>query len=323
MTDSPRILAFDLSALRVFLAVGEGGSMTAAARHLGLTQPAISQTVARLEQRFGAILVDRAARPMVLTPAGERLAERARRLLDDAESLQASVREVADATLPTLRIGLIDSFAGTAGPSLIKGLRNDARHVSVWSGISPNLADDLLRRRLDIIVTTDPLENRGGLDRRSLMREPFVMVVPRRMAGAGAPARLADVARHLPLVRYSERSVIGAQIESYLDGLGIDIARTLEFDGTDSVFAMVDAGLGWAITTPLCLIHGGGRDGGLVPFPLPGPSLSRSLYVLCREGEMAALSERVRRQGREILARLVAGPLRNLAPWAEDDIKLA
>jgi DNA-binding transcriptional LysR family regulator len=323
MTDDTRTLAFDLSSLRVFLAVGEGGSMTSAARHLGLTQPAVSQTVARLEKRFGAALVDRAARPMALTPAGDKLAERARRLLDDAENLQASVREVADATLPTLRIGLIDSFAGTAGPDLIKGLRNDARHVSVWSGISPNLADDLLRRRLDIIVTTDPLDNRAGLDRRPLMREPFVLVVPRRMADAGAPARLEDLARHLPFVRYSQRSLIGAQIESYLDGLGADIAKTLEFDGTDSVFAMVDAGLGWAITTPLCLIHGAGRDSGLVPFPLPGPPLSRDLYVLCREGEMAALSERVRRRGRDILADLVAGSLRHLAPWAEDEIKFA
>ena len=65
MTDDTRTLAFDLSSLRVFLAVGEGGSMTSAARHLGLTQPAVSQTVARLEKRFGAALVDRASNDSV------------------------------------------------------------------------------------------------------------------------------------------------------------------------------------------------------------------------------------------------------------------
>jgi DNA-binding transcriptional LysR family regulator len=93
-------LAFDLASLRVFLAVAEAGSMTAASHTLGLSQPAVSQSIARLESRFGAALVDRLARPMTPTTAGAELIVRARHLLDEAESLQTSVREAADSTLP-------------------------------------------------------------------------------------------------------------------------------------------------------------------------------------------------------------------------------
>lgn len=323
MPEQASSLAFDLSSLQVFLAVGDAGSMTRAAQAMGMSQPAVSQSIARLEERLGAVLIDRQARPMVLTAAGEELTSRGRRLLDDAATVQTSVRDVAGSALPSLRIGLIDSFAGTAGPGLIRILRGDARHVSVWSGISPSLTDDLLRRRLDIIIITDPLDNRAGLEHRPLMREPFILVIPRRMAHGGPPRRLEDLARHVPFVRYSQRSRIGAQIEAYLDGLGLDVPRSLEFDGTDSVFAMVDGGLGWAITTPLCLIHGVGRGDGIANFPLPGPALTRGLFVLCREGEMSGLAERVQREARTVLSDLVTQRLHELASWAEKDIEFA
>lgn len=311
-------LAFDLRTLNVFLAVGEAGSMTVAARALAMTQPAVSQIVRRLEGDLGTLLFDRAIRPFRLTPAGEELRGRARALLGEAERLQAAVRDVADATLPLFRIGLIDSFAVTVGPPLIKALRNYARNLSVWSGISPSLGDDLLHRKLDFIVTTDPMENLGGLEAHRLMCEPFLLVVPASMAEAVSDFRLEALARNHSFVRYSVRSFIGAQIERHLDRLGIEVPLTLEFDGTESVFAMVSAGIGWAITTPLCLIHGGVNDAALKAVPLPGPSLTRTLYLLCREGEFGSLPARIAGHARDILSQLVENDIRAIAPWAED-----
>ena len=310
-------LAFDLRALEVFLAVAAGGSMTAAARELGMTQPAISQVIGRLEGELGAALFDRAMRPLRLTPAGGEMEGRARRLLGEAERVQAAVREAAGATLPQVRIGMVDSFAATAGPQVIKDLRGYARYLLVWSGISPSLGDALLHRNLDFIVTTDAMENLGGLECHRLVREPYLLLLPARMAGSMPEVRLEDLARNHPFVRYSARSLIGTQIERHLRRLNLDIPQTLEFDGTEAVFAMVSAGIGWAITTPLCLIHGFRPDSGLEALPLPGPSLSRTLYLLGREGEFASLPARIAGHARDTLRTMMSHDLRPIAPWAE------
>ncbi len=309
-------LDFDLAALRVFLAVFESGGMSAAARRLGMTQSAVSQSVARLEAGFGMALFERASRPLQPTAAGLDLAAGARRLLTEGERLQAAVREAAGAALPAVRIGLIDSFAATVGPSLVRKLRNHAERLTVWSGISPNLGDDLVNRRLDFIVSSDPMKGRKGLARRRLLVEPFLLVLPRRMASAIDEVRLEDLARNHAFIRYSGRSLIGAQIERHLEDLQVQVPQSLEFDGTDPVFAMVSGGIGWAITTPLCLVHGRALAGELSAVPLPGPAMSRSLYLVFRRGETGKLPRRIIVDAEAILGEMVAKDVLALAPWA-------
>ncbi len=313
-------LGFDLKALGVFLVVVESGSMTTAADSLGITQPAVTKIVARLEADLGAPLLERRVRPFRPTPAGQELVDRARALLAQAEQLQASVREIGDATLPAVRIGLIDSFAATAGPGLIGAMRNYAKNFTVWSGISPNLGDDLIRRKLDFVISTDPMTTLGGIERHRIMREPFLLVLPNRMAAAIREPQLDELARNHPFVRYSVRSLIGTQIERYLQQGGIAAPESLEFDGTEAVFAMVSAGLGWAITTPLCLIHGYAHMPELTAMPLPGHSLSRTLYLIAREGETGGLPKRIAADARAAAQALVDEKVRTIAPWAADEI---
>jgi len=313
-------LAFDLKSLTVFLAVVDSGSMTSASELLGMSQPAVTKIIRRLEAEFGASLVERRVRPYRPTPAGLELMNRARELLAQAEALQASVRDIGEATLPVVRIGLIDSFAATAGPGLIRLMRNYAKNLTVWSGISPNLGDDLIRRKLDFIISTDPMTALGGVERHRVMQEQYLLVLPNRMAASIREPNLEDLARNHPFVRYSVRSLIGAQIERYLQQGGITIPESLEFDGTEAVFAMVSAGLGWAITTPLCLIHGFGHMSSLTALPLPGRSLSRTLYMVAREGEFGTLPRRITDDARQIAGQLIADKLQSIAPWAAADM---
>ncbi|NQV45197.1 MAG: LysR family transcriptional regulator [Rhodospirillales bacterium] len=309
-------LAFDLKSLTVFLAVVDNGSMTAASEQLGMSQPAVTKTIRRLETELGASLIERRVRPYRPTPAGLELMNRARDLLAQAETLQASVRDIGEATLPVVRIGLIDSFAATAGPGLIRLMRNYAKNLTVWSGLSPNLGDDLIRRKLDFIISTDPMTALGGVERHRIMQEQYLLVLPNRIAASIKEPNLEDLARSHPFVRYSVRSLIGAQIERYLQQGGITIPESLEFDGTEAVFAMVSAGLGWAITTPLCLIHGFGHMSSLTALPLPGRSLSRTLYMVAREGEFGTLPKRITKDARQTAEQLIADKLQSIAPWA-------
>ncbi len=322
MSLHPGHLVVDLKALGVFLVVAEYGSMTTAAANLDMSQSAVSKVIRKLEDDLEVELLERTERPFRVTEAGRELEIQAQDLLDRAERLQTSVRERGDAPLPMVRIGLIDSFVATAGPGLVRAMRKYARNFTVWSGISKNLKSDLISRKLDYVITTDPMTSVGGLQRHVVMREPFLLVLPRRMADAIAEPNLADLARNHPYVRYSARSLIGEQIERHLQQNGVTLPDTLEFDGTEAVFAMVAAGLGWTISTPLCLIHGFSLLTSLAALPLPGRPMSRTLYLLAHEDRANTLSVRITEDARIIAQKLVDEKMRPLIPWAADKITI-
>ncbi len=310
-------LAFGLRVLEIFVAVGETGSMTEAGRKLGLTQSAVSQAVRQLERDAGSALLDRRRRPLRLTPVGQVLSRSACQLLADAERLGSTVREAADAALPHIRIGLTDSFAATVGPALIKALRGYVEQLSVWSGISTTLGEGLAERKLDLVVTGDPLDRIASLERCRIAREPYLLILPTRMARAMPDAGLAELARNHALIRYSARSATGIEIDRYLERLRIGAPRRLEFDGSEVVFSMVSAGIGWAITTPLCLLQGRTHLSGVTARALPGPVLSRQLHLVWRRGELADLPARIAGLSGEVLTGYAADEFRRLAPGIE------
>jgi len=302
--------------MKIFTAVAETGSMTGSARRLGMTQSAVSQAIVRLEEQIGTQLIDRSRRPLRLTPAGDVLLAGSTELAAAAATLREQVRAAGEGRLSNFRVGLVDSFAATAGPPLIRALRRHADRISVWSGITPNLLDDLMADRLDLIIVTETRAPPGTAWRR-LLTEPFLMVLPAALAERAPAPRIADLARNHPMVRYSIRSHIGLQVEKILKDNGAEAPRSLEFDGTDSVLPMVAAGLGWGVSTPLCMVHGRqhARNVALVPITDPAPTRTLSLVSKGKEtDEVACVAET---EIRTILQKMVAGPVRAMAPWAE------
>ncbi|MEQ8355892.1 MAG: LysR family transcriptional regulator [Kiloniellaceae bacterium] len=305
----------DFATLRVFVVAGGERSMQRAALSLGISQPAVSQAIQRLEQGLGVRLIDRTVRPFKLTAAGDVLMLRGEALLSELERLKVEVQDAGDALASSLRVGLMDSFATTVGPLLVRNLRNYADRISLWSGVSPGLGDDLLRRNLDLIVASDPMYGLGGLDRSALLEEPFVLALPASLRETDG-ADLQSLVHGLAFVRYSVRSFMGQQIEQYLRRIGFSVLPKLEFNSTEPVYSMVAAGLGWAITTPLCLAQAGfHRNAGVRIAPLPGEQLKREVYVLTREGEFAELAQRVAVFSREALRQLVVDEFAPTMPW--------
>src|SRR5271156_2308766 len=91
-------LPCELRSLEVFLNVCDSGTMSAAARALGLTQSAVSQTINELEQRVKTSLFDRNVRPLGLTVSGVLLRQRASALLTDARQIAAFARRAPQQT---------------------------------------------------------------------------------------------------------------------------------------------------------------------------------------------------------------------------------
>ncbi|MBB1160367.1 LysR family transcriptional regulator [Aquariibacter albus] len=313
----------DLRTLEAFVCVCESGSMAAAAVRLGLSQSAISQSIRGLEQQHGLQLFDREVRPAQPTRAGRRLLELAQPLLSQARALTEQLRQSARQDYAQIRLGCVDSFAATVGPALIRALSGTAQQMQLWSGLTPGLAAQLQGRELDLAICTETTLADPRIAQRLLFGEAWVAVFPRGAAAcpAAAPQALAELrgwaesAGGLPLIRYSQRSVMGRQVDRFLRHLGLDTPRRFEFDATDPLLSLVAAGLGWAISTPLCLWQSRAWLDGVTVLPLPPSRLGqREFFLLSHAGEWAGLDEEILRITRQVLRHEALPALRALMP---------
>jgi DNA-binding transcriptional LysR family regulator len=313
----------DLRALEAFVAVCEAGSMTLAAKRLGLSQSAVSQLVKVLEQDFGAALFDRDSRPARPTHAGRELHELANGLLSQARALTGQVRATARQNYAHIRLGCVDSFAATVGPALIRALSGAAGQIQMWSGLTPGLSQQLQNRELDLAICTESGVADPRICQRRLFSEAWVAVFPRRhkVRAVKAASQLAALAGELPLIRYSQRSVIGQQIERYLRHVGVNAPRRFEFDATDPLLSLIAAGLGWALSTPLCLWQSRQYLDEVTVVPLPHARLGRrDFFLLTHEGEAASLSDEVARVTRQLLRHETLPAIRSLMPALPADV---
>ncbi|GAA2979057.1 DNA-binding transcriptional LysR family regulator [Microbacterium terrae] len=198
----------DLDLLRTFIAVHRTGSISAAAASLGVSQPSVSERIARLEAAIGEPLLVRSARGAAPTPAGDRLAAQTADAVDRLSAVWSQPR----ATVPSVvRIGgasdvvasrVIPALAELAadGPDGAGGLR-----LEFTLGLAPDLLAALADGDLDIVVSSvrTPLR---GIRYRGLVDEEFVLVGSPALARTIDRRRAAeDTARalvHLPLVAY-------------------------------------------------------------------------------------------------------------------------
>ena len=307
----------DLRALETFVAVCDASSMVLAAERLGLSQSAVSQAIKSLEDDLGLQLMDREVRPARPTHAGRVLHEAAARLLSQARAAMDHVRATARQELAQIRLGCVDSFAATVGPSLIRAMAGKAREFQMWSGLTPMLTDQMLGRELDMVICTETSVHDPRIAQRLLFSESWVAVYPKDHLLPG-PATLQGLnasAGHLPLIRYSQRSVTGQQIDRYLRHVGVQAPRSCEFDATDPLLSLVASGLGWALSTPLCLWQSRHHLDAVQVVPLPPARLGqRHFFLLSREGEWSGLDDEVARVTREVIRRDTAPAIHQRLP---------
>lgn len=286
----------DWDLLVSWVAVVEAGSISDAAKRLNISQAGVSQRIKALETLLDTTLLDRGTRPAKATAAGQRLFEHATVILQEADQMVESVRSITRAKRVVVRLGCVDSFAATVGPILIKALTGTSHQIRLWSGITPTLDGLLEARQLDMVVTTTGTAQAPGIRRQKLFSEPYFVVLPKSFEADGLTS-LTDLSHHLQLIRYSARSVIGQHVDSYLASNSDHIERTCEFDATDPMLSLVAAGLGFAITTPMCIWQSRHYAPDIRVVPLsafsrhgrPYHALSRSFFLAFRENELGNL----------------------------------
>jgi DNA-binding transcriptional LysR family regulator len=144
----------DIEKLELFLAVVEAGTVTAAAKKVHLTQPAVSRNIQQLEQDLGVPLFDRGSRRMTLTAAGRALHARATGLLDVVRRTERETRRAAERAFFDLRVGTVDSVATYLFPDVVGPLRSafPELEIKLFTDRTRALLDRLEQGELDAVI---------------------------------------------------------------------------------------------------------------------------------------------------------------------------
>ena len=178
--------------LHVLFAVVQFGSMAKAAANLGMSQPAVSETIADLEHTLGVRLLDRSRRGVAPTMYADTLLQRGRAAFDELRQGIKEIEFLADPASGEVRIGCTESIAESILPNVIERFRAQypqvVLHVDLVAAPAVSPAPDLpgLReRRLDLVLTRVPTPSIGrradqDLEVEVLLDDPMVLAVGAR-----------------------------------------------------------------------------------------------------------------------------------------------
>ena len=257
-----------LAALRCFVAVAEGGSLSRAAEHLGVSQPTVSVTLAGLERACGTLLLHRRPR-LCLSDAGRDMLVRARLVLSRMQELEGSVSAFRGLSRGSLAVGF--STPSFAMPMIAAFLRtHPGVRVRTRLGNTAELLDTLAACEIEVAVMTliDPPE---GMACVKLADQRLVACMPR-----GDPRRriTLDQLAAGPLVLREPGSMTRLMLERAFAERGIAAQARLEVGSREAAREAIAAGIGIGVVLDGEL----GEDPRLISVPIAAPALLGSVY---------------------------------------------
>lgn len=265
----------DIRVLYTIVAIAEHGSFLAASRALNLSPAAVSLHVKIIEDELGETLFDRSVRPPVLTDAGRRTLERARRVLEEWEKLgENGPGEVAG----VLSLGAVPTaVAGLLAPALarLRKLRPQLR-VTLATDHAEDLEDRLTRGMIDAAVTIQPTSPPVGLRFTPVLVEPFQVVAPMTASGETD----TDLLTALPYIRFRRHAWIAHLVEQELSRRRMRLDAAVEVDTLLGALALVEAEIGVSIL-PASQIEAY-HASRLRTVPFGDPPVSRTVGLLRR-----------------------------------------
>lgn len=276
----------ELTTLRQFIAIARARHMTRAARQLGITQPALSAMVRKLEAEVGAVLLARSGRGIELTEAGRVFLVHAEDSVRRADAGVAAVRQVMGLERGSIRIGGGATAMSYLLPRVVSSMRraHPGLRFYVREAGSSAVAAAVQSGELDLGIVTLPLK---GAETDDLVRIPLVedelrLIGLRREPRRGARERGADggsdgfrwseIARE-PIVAFEAGTAVRELLDRAAGAAGVSLNVVMELRSIESIKQMVAAGIGVGFVSRFALKDGEGlacRDG----------KLSRSMAII-------------------------------------------
>ncbi|XZE32926.1 LysR family transcriptional regulator [Pirellulaceae bacterium SH501] len=233
----------DIVQLRYFLKVAELGSFTRASEDLGVSQPALSRSIAKIEELLGQPVFERQTRCVVLTDAGRVLQQRAIQIV---QLLDEIPREICDdGKTGNIRIGAIPTIAPYCLPSILQQAR-EAYPDATWN-IREDVTDRLLQAcnigELDLVIAALPVEL-GYLDSKTVHEEELLVALPADHLLAAKPVLRPQDLSGEPLVMLGEGHCLSDQIDAYCRRRSIQPVHLDRTAQMATVLELVAAGQG-------------------------------------------------------------------------------
>ncbi|WP_308376820.1 hydrogen peroxide-inducible genes activator [Streptomyces sp. ISL-99] len=304
-----------LAQLRAFVAVAEYLHFRDAAAAIGMSQPALSGAVSALEDVLGVQLVERTTRKVLLSPAGERLAVRARAVLDAVGELMEEAEAVRAPFTGVLRLGVIPTVAPYLLPTVLTLAheRYPELDLQVHEEQTSSLLEGLAAGRLDLLLLAVPL-GVPGVTELPLFDEDFVLVTPREHWLGGREDIPRDALKELHLLLLDEGHCLRDQ--------ALDICReagrtegapvTTTAAGLSTLVQLVAGGLGVTLLPRTAVKVETDRNDRLVTGYFADPAPSRRVALAMRTGaarqsEFETFAQALKEAMRRLPVRVVAG----------------
>jgi len=245
--------SLNLDQLRAFVEVIERGSVTAAAKQLNLTQPAVTHQVHELERRFKVALVERIGKRAYLTEAGEKLISHARHLLEQDALTNAEMRRYGAGWLERVRVGTSMTVLMYLLPPILRQLKTEhpQLEINLKAGLTSTTLQMLKANGLDLGLCALPIDD-PAFETVDLFDDELMAILPANQKPVPkkvTPAYLAGC----PLILGNEASALRREVMQWLALAGPPPKPVMEFDNVEAIKSLVAVGLGCSIVPSLSL----------------------------------------------------------------------
>jgi LysR family hca operon transcriptional activator len=242
-------MAMELRHLRYFVAVVEEGSLTTAAElRLHTSQPSLSRQIRDLEYQVGAELLSRSVHGVELTAAGKAFLDHARLALAQVDAAMEAARRAAQPAKKTFAIGFQTGHEMNWLPRAMHVLRDELKNINITvsSDYSPDLAEALLRGRLDVAFLR--VEPTFDLSYEVVDHEPLIVLMPsdHRLTSREA-IHPREFAGEIFIGGSKKATVLRAVTEDYLRRSGLDIKLDHGVDSVSTAMSLVASMRGLAL----------------------------------------------------------------------------
>lgn len=210
----------DITEVRVFSYIAELGSISAAARMLKMPKSSVSRLLMRLEERLGAVLVERSTRHLRLTDAGLLLKRHARRILDEVGEAENAMGGLIGAPIGDLRVDAPFTFAAGPLASMLPAFSLRYPDIRVVLSVD-NKPIDVQLEQMDVVIRMGPLRDSDLVARRLATFSLWACASPSYLGQHPAIARPEDLAAHR-LISHADRR------ESWMFRNGKGVVREVE-----------------------------------------------------------------------------------------------
>lgn len=241
-----------LHQLRCFLATVEHGSLTAAAEHLGYSQPSISEQIRALERSVEVALFVRVGRGVVLTEAGHALRPHAERTLAAAKAAREAMQSVTALETGTIRFGIFGAVRWYAGAAIVADVleRHPGVRVELVGTNSTEVQDDLRRGHLEAALIAVPQITTDGLVVTPVARSELVYISadPERLQRPVNAKAIAHASLVMPDSTYRDEDSTRVIVRRMLHEAGLTATTRIEVEDVETAVELVGMGLADSIT---------------------------------------------------------------------------